>query len=248
MPDFFRSRVVYYPGSGHDGHPVQFFGSAHVAHCFVYVDYGVPQLELERDLNSRRGGFRGYRSFARIQLTQVDLVPKGWKPHIDSKERMTTANRQTCSRGLVDPFGFVEILEREAHLDNAYGPHRLAILFLGADGIASYDALFCQGTYQPPFALVIQEHGFGGNYDAFGKDSLLEQLACRTSTFPQWMLVAQNSDCWVGYEADLQLQPTRGGEHNMKRMLFKRQPSDSPSTTKPITSHHTSWPSPAPSV
>jgi len=35
---FFASRVVYYPGSGADGHPVKLFGSTGRAHSFVYVD------------------------------------------------------------------------------------------------------------------------------------------------------------------------------------------------------------------
>lgn len=224
MPVFFGSRVVYYPGSGHDGHPVQFFGSAHIAHCFVYVDYGVSQLELERDLNSLQDGFRGYRSLDRILLTQADLTPRGWTSHITQQERVRI-NQQIFSRGFVDPFGFLEILERNMHLDDAHGPHRLAILFLGADGIASYDALFCQGTYQAPFALVIQEHGVGGNYDAFGRGSKLEQIASRAGIFPEWLLVAENSESWDGYEAVSNMKATQGGEHGMKRILFKRQPT-----------------------
>ena len=36
--DFFNSRVVYYPGSGFDGQPVEFFSQTHSAHCFLYVD------------------------------------------------------------------------------------------------------------------------------------------------------------------------------------------------------------------
>ncbi len=41
MADFLASRVVFYPGSGTDGQPVEFFGSRHAAHCFVLADYGI---------------------------------------------------------------------------------------------------------------------------------------------------------------------------------------------------------------
>jgi len=43
---FFGTRIVFYPGSGTDGHPVKMFGSTHSAHCFVYADYGVTQTTL----------------------------------------------------------------------------------------------------------------------------------------------------------------------------------------------------------
>lgn len=36
---FLGSRVVYYPGSGTDGHAITLFGGAHNAHCFVHCDF-----------------------------------------------------------------------------------------------------------------------------------------------------------------------------------------------------------------
>ena len=70
----------------------------------------------------------------------------------------------------------LEILQRESGLNDAHGPSRLAILFLGADAIATYDALFCQGDgTRSPYVVVLQDHGFGGNYDSFGEGGTLEQ-------------------------------------------------------------------------
>ena len=34
--DFFRSRIVFYPGSYTDGHAVKVFGSTHAAHSFLF--------------------------------------------------------------------------------------------------------------------------------------------------------------------------------------------------------------------
>ena len=56
--DFFRSRIVFYPGSYTDGHAVRVFGSTHAAHCFIYVDYGITQSVLETELINH--GFLGY--------------------------------------------------------------------------------------------------------------------------------------------------------------------------------------------
>lgn len=216
---FFGSRLVYYPGSGHDGQPVALFGASHAAHCFVYADYGVSRSEVERDLNSRSDSFSGYRTLDRIQISENDLTPQRWMPHIQPDE---IADKKFAA-GFVAPFGFLEILERFESLNDDHGPQRLAILFLGADGIAAYDALFCQNAYAAPFAVVIQEHGFGGNYNAFGRGSLLELVASRTETWPAYLLVSANGQCWEGYKAMPNLESTRGGEHLTERALFERQ-------------------------
>jgi hypothetical protein len=46
------------------------------------------------------------------------------------------------------------MLERKPEYDEAHGPKRLAVLFLFSDGIATYEALFCQaGNKLEPFAI-----------------------------------------------------------------------------------------------
>mgnify|MGYP001765460574 FL=1 len=221
---FFGSRVVYYPGSGTDGHPVQLFGSTHSAHSFVYADYGLRQADLEAELEHPRYGFRGYHTLARRQLRKTDLVPEGWVSHINPGE--IPPNVHHFAEVVNAPFGFLEILERDSDRDDNYGAPRLAILFLGADGIATYDALFCQRhSTSAPFAVVLQDHGFGGNYDSFGRDSLLERIATRCNVIPRWLLVADNTDPWLGFERVNNVDGDRGGMHNQLRFLYERQKS-----------------------
>lgn len=214
---FFASRVVYYPGSGIDGHPVKLFGGSHSAHCFVYADYGVNQDELEQQLEDPQHGFRGYHTLARLQLSEHDLVSGRFNPHTHAQDVpsfATTAN---------SPFGFLEVLERDAKLDDNHGAPRLAIVFLGADGIASYDALFCQEhSGAPPFAVLLQDHGFSGNYNRFGRDGLLCDIASRCNVFPKFLVVADNTDPWDCYSQIKDIEPDMGGMHAHKRYLFKR--------------------------
>jgi len=83
-----------------------------------------------------------------------------------------------------------------------HGPSLLAIVFLGADAIASYDALFCQGYgIAAPLAVLIEDYGFGGQYQggSFGRRGLLEQIAVQCAVMPCWLLVAENSDPWDGF-------------------------------------------------
>lgn len=219
--EFLASRVVYYPGSGTDGHPVKLFGSTRSAHCFVYADYHVTQAELERELAGPHR-FRGYHTLARLHLRERDLVPNGWTAHVSPGE--APPNRLRFARVAAAPFGFLEVLERQEPLDDNHGARRLAVLFLGADGIATYDALFCQGRGDlRPYALLLQDHGFGGNYDHFGQDSLLEGIASRCNALPRWLVVAEHTRAWHGFERVPGVNGKRGGMHNTLRFLYERR-------------------------
>lgn len=212
---FFGSRIVFYPGSGTDGHPVKLFGSTHSAHCFVYADYGVPQTVLEAELGDTGHHFLGYHSLSRLQLSQHDLVPNGWPMHVDANDMRTNRHR-----GDADPsFAFLEVLQRDRGIDNNHGASRLAVLFLGADGIATYSALFCQAHRSPPFAILLHDHGCGRNYDRFGKGGLLDRLVTHCRVFPRFLLVAENTKLWDGFVRISEVAGDVGGMHATVRLL-----------------------------
>ena len=218
--DFFSSRIVYYPGAGSDGHAVKAFGSAHAAHSFVHVDYMLTKAEILRNLTGGRplrydSPFLGYGVLDLMDLEESDLSPHGWKPHVSPN----TAH--SPGRGFT-PFGFLAVLERDHGHDEAHGPSRLAILFLGADGHATYDALFCQDGRHPLFAVLLQDHGFGGNYDRFGQGGLLEKIALKARVWPDWLLVGDNTKAWNGYEGVQDVDGDVGGMHSNLRRLFRR--------------------------
>jgi hypothetical protein len=218
---FFASRICFYPGAGNDGHAVKVFGSTDCTHCFVYVDLDISQPKLQARLANPLAGFRGYHTYARIQLVEEDLVTTGWVPHVYADEVPGNYRR-------TDPYGFLEILERDPDLDDKHGPSRLALLFLGAEADATFDALFCQDAkIRPPYAILLQNHGFGGNRDqrGFGEGSLLERLAIRCGVYPQFLLVAENTDAWTGYEAVPNAAGEPGGLHGQRRRLYQRQKS-----------------------
>ncbi len=233
---FFSHRVVYYPGSGLDGHPVKLFGSTHSAHSFVYVDYGQTQSELEEQLGHRLDGFRGYHTLARINLTEADLVRDGWVSSVDP--RLLPPDLYllytTFARNFSSPFGFLEILERNMDRNENYGPVRLAILFLGADGFAAYEALFCNRRSRQIrhdlFAITLQDHGFGGNYAQFGGgdyavgSNLLEHIARHGNVLPQFLLVGDNTVPWQGFERvrDVEGNPVTRNADGRLRFLYER--------------------------
>ena len=217
---FFASRTLYYPGSGDDGQPVRLCAQAHAAHAFVYVDYGVSQQTLSDRVRDPERGFRGYALEHAESVSEADLRPGGWQAHVDSSKR--PESRHTFATA--EPFAWFTVLRRKdgEGYGDAHGPERLAGLFVGGDGFATYDALYCQGDGTPaPFLVVIQDHGFGGNWSRFGRGGMLERTARTCSALPEHLLVAENSRPWRGYRA-ADAGSESGGQHGHPRRLFSR--------------------------
>jgi len=191
---FLSERVVFYPGSGSDGQPVALFNQTHSAYCHIFVDYLLEREDLLRKLMT--DGFLGYRKQARVDLDGSDFGPVRYH-----------APPQNYRFEPVKTYGFVQVFEREAGLGESHGAARFAVLFLGADGHAAYDGLFCQGNGVPaPWCMVLQDHGFGGNYSDFGSGGLTHQVARACGVYPSFMLKAENTRIWPGYEECLDAQ------------------------------------------
>ena len=194
LADFLKSRIVYYPGAGIDWDPVEVFGASHSAHCFVYADYMLPKDELTKELHTH--GFRGYDIFDEVSFSErevMDAIP--WCRHFLSEEEMRAAANGTAEMRQVNhpsPYALLAILERKPNFGDDHGPERLAILFLGADGIATYEAIFANGNAPQFFGFLLQDHGWGGNYDRFGRGGLLEKIMTRSKVFPHFVLTAHD--------------------------------------------------------
>jgi hypothetical protein len=186
----------------------------------VQVDYGVSLAELKEELQHPQHGFRGYDSLDQLELGEREVLPQGWTPHLDPTEVGPSVNRFV---GIV-PYALLQILQRQSGYGDEHGPERLAVLFLGADGIASYDALFCQETsLGAPFVVLLQDHGFGGNYDRFGAGGALERIVLRTGVFPEYLFVAdEGTRAWQGYEPVPEIDADKGGIWNDARRLYRR--------------------------
>lgn len=213
--EFFGSRVVYYPGAGTDGQAVAVFGASHAAHCFVLVDYLLTEANIRTALGEH--GFRGYGTRRLVRLTEQQLTPRGWTPHLSPEQ-----TRAFDPRNLTEPYALLAILEREDELTDDHGPERHAVIFLSADAYAAYDALFCQDDSRPAYAMLLAEHGYGGNWNRFGSGGHLEKLANLTDSRPYWLLVAENTEVWNDYLQVPHLEGVIGGMHRDTRRLFER--------------------------
>jgi hypothetical protein len=208
--EFFSSRVVFYPAAGDDFHPLRLFGPSDAAHCFVMADYMLKEDTVRHFLEFPQ--LPGY-SCVSIQSLPLEAVWKEqkWTRHFfpNDQELETIERTQSFSQG--QSFALFAVYD---------GPNRLAVLYLGHEAVEVYDRLFCQvGSAKKPFAILIQNHGMGGDYNQMATPhSYLNQLANAFGR-PKW-IVAEDGNCvWFGYEPVSAI--SHGGMHGLPRRLFR---------------------------
>ena len=212
----FGGRNLYYPGSGYDGQPIKTFNRAHHLHKYFYIDYGIDKDEIIKEL-SRNNALKGYKKIDMIEYREEDLTPNGWQPHYQPTERDVQIMEDFDIRAN-NPYCLVFIFERMEGYSFKHGCERFAVVCIKGDGIATYDALFANKN-KAPDVLVLQDHGFGGNYNVFGRGGALEQIAKETDCFPEYILCADNTNIWEGYNL---LSNVQHVGISQKRRIFER--------------------------
>lgn len=214
IDDLRDSRLVYYPGSGTDGQAIRTFNEARYAHIFIYVDYMVRSEFLIKDLN-KDNAVRGYHVIGQHFIDKSELTKEDWKMHIDDfKPDYSFVDKN------IKPYCLITIFERDDDYTDEHGSKRFVLINLFADGIASYDALFANKNFKISVALI-QDHGFGGNYDRFGKGGLMERIAKQTNIYPEYICVCKGNE-WKGYELVEGLEAEIGGMWLNHRYLYKK--------------------------
>ena len=161
---------VYYPASAFDGGIIR---DCNVNRkdwdvlSFVYVDYKeTPRSLVETEMP------RGYRLLGMRQLKEEELVPNGWTPQLPPSFDMEHYQHAVGHFANKRPFATWMVFERLPEFGEEHGPKRFSLLFLCADGVAAYQALYWTHDMHPRAIAIIQPGtGFGGNWtDFFKKD------------------------------------------------------------------------------
>ena len=214
---------LYYPSSGFDGTPVRhFLGNVF---SFVYVDYGNNSKELDEAL--AKPGFRGYEVIAKRDITEKELVPNGWQWLYTRDEIYASGNPLEHCSWLRSPSPFCSwiIFQRKKDAPVSHGPHRFSLLYLCADGVAAFQALYVCNEMAPACVAIIQPgHGFGTNWTCFNDPdkifarSVLENPAGK----PKVILYGGNSGreyfsapCWPDDYPNLLCFLSKGGRGNV---------------------------------
>ncbi len=152
---------LYYPSSGFDGDPVKYLAGN--VHSFIYVDYGHGKDEFEHALEQR--GFHGYELVAKRSVTRQELAPRGWKPVLPTPD---DGNPYQSRHHASEPYCVWAVFQRAAEVPADHGPDRFSLLYLCADGVAAFQALYLGNAAVPKVIALIQPgHGFGGNWTDF---------------------------------------------------------------------------------
>jgi len=152
---------LYYPSSGFDGDPVKYLSGNF--YSFIYVDYGNTNEELDDLLKSP--GFKGYHIILSRNIQDNELVPNGWP-----KSATTIIDTLSSdSNGFMQkPFAKWIVWQRNDGLDNSHGSERFSLLYVCADAIAAFHALYLSNNRYPLGIPIIQPgHNFGGNWTNF---------------------------------------------------------------------------------
>ncbi len=206
------SEVCYYPGAGFDPSFANELVRANVCYSFIHADYGHDKEKVIKEYSNNV--FENYHLVDYNEFNESDMNLGSIRYHITLSAEEMDRMRYYASKQ--DPYGLVFIYERNDNVEE--GLKRFALIYLHSDGVAAYDALFCNQNKNPEF-FVLVEHGFGGNYTSFGKEGLLNRLMENTNNHPNYVLTSQYSSLYDGYK-DTGVYEIEGHHHTF--MVYER--------------------------
>ncbi len=155
---------LYYPSCGFDGGVVKDCNTAARdldIVSFIYCDYASGKDAFLEAQNT----FSGYHLLGCRDVTHSELTPNGWSPTfppgIDKQQYMQYSADWK-------PFIMWSVFERDAIRDESHGPERFSLLYLGGEGVATYQALYWTNNISARAIAIIQPGtGFGLNWTDF---------------------------------------------------------------------------------
>ena len=206
---------LYYPSSGFDGDPVRYLAGNILS--FIYVDYGYGDEEFMDALSAH--GFRGYDLLAVRFVTEEELTPRGWRP---TPPNSADGDPPRASRrDQITPFCVWSVFQRHEDAWVGHGPFRFSLLYLCADGVAAFQALYTANSAVPKGVAIIQPgYGFGGNYTDFANPEHIfaRSVLGNPSGQPKLLLYGgfgsrdlYRQSCWPNYPIQLCFVDKTGG-------------------------------------
>ena len=151
---------VYYPSSHFDGSVVKAYAHDHPS--FVYCDYGVTEDQFMAEIQT----FRGYDVLAHRPVQKDELIPNGWQPQQPPHHLL--ANYGKYPDYIKPPFAHWAVYERKPEYSDRHGPVRFSLLFVGGEGVATYQALYWSNRTTPKAVAIVRPGtGFGLNWTNF---------------------------------------------------------------------------------
>jgi hypothetical protein len=151
---------LYYPSSGFDGGIVKNYSKK--IQSFIYCDYATGKDALLNQLNN----FRGYRILGNRPLKKDELVPNGW--NMELPPNFNLQQYYSHKDAFKVPFAHWVVYERLEGFSEDHGPDRFSLIYIGGEGVATYQALYWSNKKSAKALAIVQPGiGFGLNWTDF---------------------------------------------------------------------------------
>jgi hypothetical protein len=182
---------LFYPSAGYDGNPIKYFAGS--IHSFIYIDYSVERDWLLKNFK--------YKIIARKAVTETELAPNGWDRSFD--------------KSLGNPEKFIELIAKPycEWIIFQIGELKLSLLYMCADGVATYQALYVKNAIAPKVLAFIQPGTIHGNWTDFtNPQSILAKIVnSNPGGLPEYLInggfyqrkgdrLLHKQPCWPNYE------------------------------------------------
>lgn len=197
--------TLYYPGSGFDFGPLCLFANLPGLENVVYVDSGMGDA-LEALQAAMQKSIPEFEVVEATVLSPSFFNAPDWELFFHPEARCEPSVSKKA-------FGVKFKLRKAEKTINFY--------FLGTEGVASSRVLMKAGFNIQ--VMVLQDHGFGGNWTRFQGESALYQTFKKQRALPQMLFVAENTTPWPGYTStQMPLLIRRGQMHTHQRSIYLR--------------------------
>ena len=194
--------LLYYPGAGTDYGPLCLFATNTRLSGVVYTDYGIGSEEAERFL----------AGIPEWNLDHMDKLEPSYIGKETWDEFWPELTRSRLYRNSMSAYC------RRSHLSNVSG-RSLQLIYLATEAVKTYSIMIESGIV--PTAMVLQDHGFDGNWTHFRPGGALHEAAIQLDAFPHLLFVGDNSTPWPGYEQVSDWVVYEGQMHRHARALYK---------------------------
>ncbi|WP_409771615.1 hypothetical protein [Thermaurantimonas sp.] len=150
----------YYPACGFDWGIIKFYGRE--IQSYFYCDYATGEEALLKHLND----FRGYKLLGHRPIRKEELIPNGWQMHLPPNFDIKQYYRYKQEFKI--PFAHWAVYERMENFSEAHGPNRFSLIYIGGEGVATYQALYWSNKKTAKALAIIQPGtAFGLNWTNF---------------------------------------------------------------------------------
>ena len=206
---------LYYPGSGFDGDPIEHLAGNILS--FIYVDYGHSRADAEFMKFLKNPGVPDYDLIGQPRsVTEQELTPHGWTPDPPTP---TDGDPSLHADWIKEPFCEWVVFQRSADVPPGHGPYRFSLLYLCADGVAAFQALYVANNIAPKSVAIIQAGASGRNWTNFEdpKKIFARSVLNNKAGQPEILLYggmgcqSYQKPCWPDYNTHVCFRPRADG-------------------------------------